>query len=120
MAMHLKIFDLLPQTDCRKCGRSTCLVFAADVAQRQTCVEACPDISDEAERALRKIVAAEHELVSWLGGMISGISKNHVKSAFVMFREIFIMFPVRVISLFLFTFPLTYPFLAAALWLYNR
>ncbi len=120
MAMHRKIFDLLPQTDCRKCGRNTCLVFATEVAQRQTCVEACPDISDEAERALRKIVAAEHELVSWLGGMISGISKNNVKSALVFGREIFIMFPVRILSLLLFTFPLTYPFLAAALWLYNR
>jgi CO dehydrogenase/acetyl-CoA synthase gamma subunit (corrinoid Fe-S protein) len=120
MAMHLKIFDLLPQTDCRKCGRNTCLVFATEVAQRQTCVEACPDISDEAERALRRIVAAEHEMISWLGGMISGISKSNLKGALVMFREIFVLFPVRVVSLLLFTFPLTYPFLAAALWLYNR
>ncbi len=120
MAMHLKIFDLLPQTDCQKCGRSTCLVFATEVAQRQTCVESCPDISDEAERALRKIVAAEHEMVSWLGGMISGISKSNVKGALAIFREVFILFPLRIVSLLLFTFPFTYPFLAAALWLYNR
>lgn len=120
MGMHLKVFDHLPQTDCQKCGRNTCLVFATEVAQRQTCVEACPDITDEAERALRNIIAAEHEMVSWLGGMISGISKNHVKSALTMMMEIFVMFPVRVVSLLLFTFPLTYPFLAAILWLYNR
>jgi Na+-translocating ferredoxin:NAD+ oxidoreductase RNF subunit RnfB len=120
MGMHLKIFDHLPQTDCQKCGRNTCLVFATEVAQRQTCVEACPDITDEAERALRSIIAAEHEMVSWLGGMISGISKSHVKSALMMMKEIFVMFPVKIVSLLLFTFPLTYPFLAAILWLYNR
>ncbi len=120
MTMRLKIFDLLPQTDCQKCGRDTCLAFASEVAQRQTCVEACPDISNDAEQTLRRIIAAEHELISWLGGMISGISKNNVRGALAMFREIFIMFPFRIMCLLLFTFPLTYPFLAAALWLYNR
>lgn len=120
MTMHIKIFDLLPQTDCQKCGRDTCLVFASEVAQRQSCVEACPDISDESERALRKIIAAEHEMISWLGGMISGISKNHIKSALLLFREVFILFPVRIMFAMLFTFPFTYPFLVAALWLYNR
>ncbi len=120
MTMQLKIFDLLPKTDCQKCGRDTCLAFATEVAQRQTCVEACPDISNDAEQTLRRIVAAEHELISWLGGMISGISKNNVKGALAMSREIFIMFPFRIMSLLLFTFPLTYPFLAAALWLYNK
>ena len=120
MTMHLKIHDLLPQTDCRRCGRNSCLVFASEVAQRQTCVEACPDLSDEAEQTLRSLIAAEHEMISWLGGMISGISKSHVKSALMLFKETFIVFPFRVVSLLLFTFPLTYPFLMAILWLYNR
>ncbi len=120
MGMYLKIFDHLPKTDCQKCGRSTCLVFATEVAQRQTCIEACPDITDEAERALRSIIAAEHEMVSWLGGMISGISRNDVKSTRLLLKEIFIMLPVRVMSVLIFTFPLTYPFLATILWLYNR
>jgi Na+-translocating ferredoxin:NAD+ oxidoreductase RNF subunit RnfB len=120
MGMYRKVLELLPQTDCQKCGRNTCLVFATEVAQRQTCVEACPDITDEAERALRKIIDAEHEMVSWLWGMISGISRSNVKSALVMLKEIFVMLPVRLVSLLLFTFPLTYPFLAAILWLYNR
>lgn len=119
MIMQTRIFDLLPKTDCRKCGR-TCLAFASEVAQRQTCVEACPDISDEAEKVLRGMIAAEHELISLLGGMINGISKNNMKGAFTIFREIFIMFPARLMILLLITFPLTYPFLLAALWLYNR
>ena len=120
MGMHLRVFDLLPQTNCQKCGRNTCLTFATEVAQRQTCVEACPDISDEAERALRSIIAAEHEMVSWLGGMISGITRSQVKSALRMSAEIFVMFPIRIMSLLLFTFPITYPFLVAILALYNR
>jgi len=120
MTTHLKIFDLLPQTDCQRCGRNTCLTFASEVAQRQTCIEACPDISDEAERALRAIIAAEHEMISWLGGLISGISRSHVKSALLLSREVFLVFPARVAGLLLFTLPLTYPILAAALWLYNR
>jgi len=120
MTMYLKIHELLPQTDCRKCGRNTCLAFASEVAQRQTCVEACPDISDEAERTLRSIIAAEHEMISWLGGLISGISRNHVKSALLLFREMFIMFPIRVVGALLFTLPITYPFLMVVLWLYNR
>ncbi len=120
MGIHLKIFDLLPQTDCRKCGRNTCLVFATEVAQRQTCVEACPEMSDEAERALRKIIEAEHKMVSWLGGMISGISRSNARSALMMFRELFVMFPVRIMSLLLFTFPLTFPIILVALWLYSR
>ncbi len=120
MGMHLRIFDLLPQTDCRRCGRDTCMVFATEVAQRQTCVDACPEIPDEAERTLRRIINAEHEMVSWLGGMISGISKSNVKSSIMVFRELFVMFPVRVVSLLLFTFPLIFPFVLVALWLYNR
>jgi len=120
MTMHLKIFDLLPQTDCQKCGRNTCRVFATEVAQRHACVDACPDISDDAERALRRIVAAEHEMITWLGGMISGISRSHVKSALLLLREVFVMLPVRVMFVLLFTFPLTYPVLVVALWLHNK
>ena len=119
MTVHLQIFDLLPQTDCQKCGR-TCLGFASEVAQRQACVEACPDMSDDAERALRSIIAAEHEMRSWLGGMITGISRNQVKSALLLLKEVFIIFPVRLEFALLFTFPITFPFLMIALWLYNR
>ena len=120
MEVNRKIIELLPQTNCQRCGRNSCLVFAAEIAQRQCCIEACPDVSDEAEEAFRRIIAAEHEMVAWLGGMISGISKSNVRSALAVFREIFVMFPVRIVSLLLFTFPLTYPFIMVALWLYNK
>ena len=120
MGMHLKVFELLPRTDCQKCGRNSCLVFATEIAQRQCCIEACPDVSDEAEETFRRIIAAEQEMVSWLGGMVSGISKGNIKSALVLFKELFIIFPLRIAGLALFTFPLTYPFIAAAIMLYSR
>lgn len=120
MEMQNLVFNLLPQTDCQKCGRNTCQVFAIEVAHRQTCVEACPDITDEAERVLRNIIAAEHEMASWLWGMVSGISRNQVKSTFRILKEVFIMLPIRVVSLLLFTLPLTLPFLAVAIWIYNK
>jgi Na+-translocating ferredoxin:NAD+ oxidoreductase RNF subunit RnfB len=120
MGMHMRVLELLPRTDCQKCGHNSCLVFAAEITQRQCCIEACPDVSDEAEKAFRRIIAAEQEMVSWLGGMVSGINKSNVKSALALFRELFIIFPLRVAGLALFTFPLTYPFIAAAIMLYNR
>ncbi len=118
MGMHLKIFELLPKTDCQKCGRDTCLVFAAELAERQTCLEACPDITDEAASVLRRIMAVEREMISLLWGMISGIRKSDVKGALLLFREVFIVFPVRIVSLLLFTLPLSFPFLIVALWFY--
>ena len=120
MRMNMKIFELLPRTDCQRCGHNSCLVFAAEVTQRQCCIEACPDISDEAEEAFRRIIAAEQEMVSWLGGMISGISKSNVRSALSLLKELFVVFPLRIAGLVLFTLPLTYPIIVAAIMLYNK
>lgn len=120
MGIHLKVFELLPRTDCRKCGCNSCQAFASEITMRQCCIEACPDVSDEAEEAFRRFIAAEQEMISWLGGMVSGISKTHMRSALALFRELFLIFPLRVAGLALFTFPLTYPFIAAAIILYNR
>ncbi len=120
MKTNYKILELLPKTDCQRCGRNSCLVFAAEITHKQCCIEACPDVSDEAEKAFRRIIAAEQEMVSWLGGLISGIRKSDVRTTIAVLKEIFIIFPVRIVSLLLFTFPLTYPFIMAALWLHNR
>jgi len=52
--------------------------------------------------------------------MVSGIRKSDVRTSLMVLKEILIMFPVRLVSLLLFTFPLTYPFLMAVLWIYNH
>jgi acetyl-CoA decarbonylase/synthase complex subunit gamma len=48
----VEIFKLLPKTNCKKCGFPTCLAFAMKLAQRQTTLELCPDVSDEAKQKL--------------------------------------------------------------------
>lgn len=44
----MDIYKLLPQTNCGDCGVPTCLAFAMQVASKQTSVEECPHVSDEA------------------------------------------------------------------------
>ncbi len=121
MGMHLKIFDLLPKTDCRKCGQDTCLDFATGVSQCQLCLESCPDVADTASRTIRRIIAREYKLSSWLWGLISGVSKRDMTGVLVVLKEVFVLFPLRVIWLLLFTAPILYVVIVMfVLWLYNR
>jgi len=48
----LEIYKLLPQTNCGDCGVPTCLAFAMKVASKQTSIEECPHVSDEAMETL--------------------------------------------------------------------
>lgn len=38
----IDIFKLLPKTNCKQCGYSTCLVYASDLREGKTQVECCP------------------------------------------------------------------------------
>jgi ArsR family metal-binding transcriptional regulator len=49
----LEILKLLPKTNCRECGQSTCMVFAALVAQGEKDVEDCRALTEEKMRLLR-------------------------------------------------------------------
>ena len=42
----LDIFNLLPQTNCKKCGFLTCMAFAGALNQRKTTPDKCPDFSE--------------------------------------------------------------------------
>ena len=48
----LDIYKLLPKTNCKKCGSPTCLAFAMKLAMKKASLEECPDISEEAKKAL--------------------------------------------------------------------
>jgi acetyl-CoA decarbonylase/synthase, CODH/ACS complex subunit gamma len=48
----LDIFKLLPKTNCKKCGRPTCLAFAMALAQKKAKLEECPDVSEQAKEKL--------------------------------------------------------------------
>ncbi|UCH50668.1 MAG: hypothetical protein JSV54_06535, partial [Chloroflexota bacterium] len=60
MGMGLVLHKLLPQTDCQKCGKKTCLAFAIDLAKGKYRLEDCPVLEHpefaENCRALAKLL----------------------------------------------------------------
>lgn len=60
MGMGLVLHKLLPQTDCQKCGKKTCLAFAIDLAKGKFRLEDCPCLEQtefaENRRALVKLL----------------------------------------------------------------
>ncbi len=54
----IDILRLLPRTNCKKCGRPTCTVFAAQMAEGGVGPEQCIDIPDD----------DREELTAYLGG----------------------------------------------------
>ena len=48
----LDIYKLLPKTNCKKCGSPTCLAFAMKLAMKKASLGECPDITEEAKKAL--------------------------------------------------------------------
>ena len=53
----LDIFKLLPKTNCKKCGKPTCLAFAMALAQKRAKLDECPDVSEEAKEKLAAAAA---------------------------------------------------------------
>jgi len=55
-----RVFDilkLLPKSNCRECGQSTCTVFAVQVADGVKGSEDCPPLSEENREELRKYLS---------------------------------------------------------------
>jgi 4Fe-4S ferredoxin len=46
MANVMEIYQLLPKTNCKKCGKSTCMAFAVALLSREVAVEDCPPLKD--------------------------------------------------------------------------
>ena len=60
----LDIYKLLPKTNCKKCGRPTCLAFAMQLAQKKANLSDCPDVSEEAKKVLGAAAAPPIKLVT--------------------------------------------------------
>ncbi|MFQ5862123.1 MAG: acetyl-CoA decarbonylase/synthase complex subunit gamma [Candidatus Brocadiales bacterium] len=60
----LEIYKLLPKTNCKKCGRPTCLAFAMQLAQKKASLDECPDASEEAKQTLGAASAPPIKLVT--------------------------------------------------------
>ncbi|MBF8276138.1 MAG: acsC 1 [Candidatus Brocadiaceae bacterium] len=79
----LDIYKLLPKTNCKKCGRPTCLAFAMQLAQKKASLSDCPDASDEAKKVLGAAAAPPIKLVT----VGSGVKKVSVGEENVLFRH---------------------------------
>ncbi|HHT9120241.1 MAG TPA: acetyl-CoA decarbonylase/synthase complex subunit gamma [Candidatus Hypogeohydataceae bacterium YC41] len=60
----LDIYKLLPKTNCKKCGRPTCLAFAMQLAQKKANIDECPDISEQSKQTLGAASAPPIKLVT--------------------------------------------------------
>lgn len=79
----LEIFKLLPKTNCKKCGRATCLAFAMQLAQKKAELKDCPDVSEEAKSKLGEASAPPIRLVT-IG---TGEKKVSIGEENVLFRH---------------------------------
>lgn len=52
-----EILKLLPKSNCRKCGQTTCMVFASLVAQGVKGPEDCPELAGQAAEDLQSYMA---------------------------------------------------------------
>ncbi len=57
MGLGLTLNKFLPQTNCRECGRKTCLAFAIDLAKGKARLEDCPPLSGIERAADRQALA---------------------------------------------------------------
>ncbi|MBL7077415.1 MAG: acetyl-CoA decarbonylase/synthase complex subunit gamma [Kiritimatiellae bacterium] len=79
----LDIFKLLPKTNCKDCGCPTCLAFAMKLAQKQTTLDQCPHVTDEAKAALEGASAPPVRLVK-IG---TGAAALEIGNETVLFRH---------------------------------
>ncbi len=47
MANAMEIYQLLPRTNCKQCGKSTCMAFAAALLSGEMGVDDCPPLKEE-------------------------------------------------------------------------
>ena len=79
----IDIFKQLPKTNCRECGQPTCLAFAMKLAQKQTSLDQCPHVSEEAKAALAGASAPPIKLIT-IG---AGDRKLEIGNETVLFRH---------------------------------
>lgn len=79
----LDIYKHLPKTNCRQCGFPTCLAFAMGLAKRQTTLDKCPYVTDEARGILDSTSQPPIRLV----GVGAGEDKLEIGNETVLFRH---------------------------------
>jgi acetyl-CoA decarbonylase/synthase complex subunit gamma len=79
----LEIYKHLAKTNCGECGVPTCLAFAMKLAQKQTSLDKCPHVTDQARAALEGASAPPIKLIT-IG---VGDNKIEVGNETVLFRH---------------------------------
>jgi acetyl-CoA decarbonylase/synthase complex subunit gamma len=79
----LDIYKLLPKTNCKECGKPTCLAFAMALAQKKAELSQCPHVSEQAREALGAASAPPIRLVT-IG---EGDNKLEIGNETVLFRH---------------------------------
>ncbi|MFH1854738.1 MAG: acetyl-CoA decarbonylase/synthase complex subunit gamma [Candidatus Omnitrophota bacterium] len=79
----LDIYKLLPKTNCKKCGSPTCLAFAMKLAMKKASLDQCPDVTEEAKKALEQ--ASQPPIATVSFG--SGDNKIETGGETVLFRH---------------------------------
>jgi acetyl-CoA decarbonylase/synthase complex subunit gamma len=79
----LDIYKLLPKTNCGDCGIPTCLAFAMKLAQKQTSLDKCPHVTEEAKAALEGASAPPIKLIT-IG---TGDNRIEIGNETVLFRH---------------------------------
>ena len=51
MANAMEIYQLLPKTNCKECGKSTCMAFAVSLLSRELTVDDCPPLKEDEFKA---------------------------------------------------------------------
>ncbi|MCK4840025.1 MAG: hypothetical protein KAS94_14570 [Desulfobulbaceae bacterium] len=73
----IDIYQLLPKTNCRKCGQESCLAFAAFLSKGQATTSECPDFSKPiAQKAVYPIFDRDGNLASTVELNISKEQNN--------------------------------------------
>lgn len=79
----LEIYKLLPKTNCKKCGFPTCLAFAMQLAAKKVSLDKCPDVSQEAKKALDSASQPPIKLIT----VGTGDKKIEIGNETVLFRH---------------------------------
>lgn len=79
----LDIYKLLPKTNCKECGFSTCLAFAMALAQKKVSLDKCPHVTAQAKQALESASQPPVKLVT-IG---IGDKKLEIGNETVMYRH---------------------------------
>ncbi len=68
----MKVYQLTPKTNCKECGRSSCMAFAADLSKGNAKIEECPYLITP------KFTQQKKELEQYLAPILEG-HETHIE-----------------------------------------